>query len=116
MNQATVIYIIDDNTIDSLLVEKFLRQELTMVDIYIFPSAHLALERLKKLDPFSSQYPHLILLDKVMPAIDGWQFMESFYELNKGREVNCKVILLSSLEDEYDLAKKLQYQVDMVAK
>ena len=52
-------------------------------------------------------HPHLILLDLMLPDMDGWQLCTRFREMSR-----VPIIVLTALRDEEDLVKALQLGAD----
>ncbi len=53
--------------------------------------------------------PDLILLDLILPKKDGYDFLEKMKTMEEKRDV--PVIILSNLEEKYDIEKALSYGV-----
>ncbi len=79
---------------------------------YDVVSAQSGLEALEKLETIM---PQLILLDIVMPEMDGYAVCEKLQERSETK--NIPVIFLTALEEEQDKAKALSYgAVDYIVK
>jgi len=46
--------------------------------------------------------PELILLDALMPVMDGWKFAEEFEKLNKGKNFKSKIVMLTGTPAEIE--------------
>jgi DNA-binding response OmpR family regulator len=83
------IMLIDDSTTNNLLYENILDSE--GYEVVVCDDARLGLKKLKK------EQPDLILLDLMMPRMDGFNFMEKMHsELDIK---NIPVIILTARED-----------------
>ena len=89
------ILIIEDEPDIMLAVSMFLEGE--GYTVYGAENGFVALELLKKHD-----LPHLILLDMVMPVMNGWQFASEFLQLY-GRKV--PIIVMTAAADAEQRAK-----------
>lgn len=100
------IWIIDDDPIARLLIEKRFTRDFDQVQCAQFSNGEEALEKLKEIEP--DDYPGLIILDLNMPILDGWGFLD---ELNiKSDLKNLKVAVLTSSIDAFDEEKAKEYQ------
>jgi len=62
------------------------------------------------LDLLKTQSPHVIILDVMMPMVDGYAALEQI-KMND-QHINCKVIFLSAKNKESDMAKGLSLGAD----
>lgn len=97
---ATVM-LIDDNTIDTFIHKKLIESNRFAEHIQSHLDAREALEFLKNAP--ENEWPELILLDIMMPGMDGFEFLDAFAELERGQKNRIKVILLSTSESFKDL-------------
>lgn len=74
-------------------------------EIITTKSAGEGLAYLKNLSKKPDLLPEIILLDILMPVMDGFEFIEEFIKLPEAISKNCKIILLSSSESFKDLNK-----------
>jgi DNA-binding response OmpR family regulator len=77
-------------------------QYLVEAEGYEVDTAHNGREALERM---SAAKPDVILLDLMMPVMDGWQFVE---ELRKGPHAQVPVIVLSAIHGLSAKAKQLQ--------
>lgn len=97
------VMLIDDNTIDLFINKSLLETSGFSTQIETFESAQEALIHLS-VCPFN-ELPSVVFLDIMMPAMDGFQFLESFEKLPSEVKSKCKVIMLSTSESFKDLNK-----------
>ncbi len=85
-DRATILVVDDDPVVRTALLQ-FLDE-----DGYRAVGAENGREAL---DLVASEKPRMILLDLMMPVMDGWQFLEEWN--GRPREERCPVVLLSGL-------------------
>jgi ammonium transporter len=86
------ILVIDDDPNQRDMVTRTLQKEGWMVE-----EAENGLEGLKKLDTFA---PDLILLDLMMPEMDGFQFLTELQKTEEGRSIPVVVVTAKDLTSE----------------
>ncbi len=112
------ILVVDDNESDRLLAKFAIEDSGLTDDIYFSNDGKEAIDFIgdydKNKDLFNHKYPPtLILLDINMPAMNGFEFLESYEKHNKDERYNSVVILmLTSSHSEAD--KKRASQFDTV--
>ena len=98
------IFIIDDDEISIFLTERSLQMGGFEVDIQTFLSAEDALAILSN-SP-EKELPNIIFLDLNMPNVNGWEFIETFKQLNQKKPLEkCLIYILTSSLDTSDIAK-----------
>lgn len=90
------ILLIED---DSFLVDIYTTK--LKEDGFSVASAFDGEEGLKKIE---EEKPDLVLLDIVIPIIDGWEFLKKIRKINK----DLKIIILSNLGQKADVEKGLK--------
>src|SRR6476620_11041262 len=68
-------------------------------------TAMAALDYLRKMPKDSKDYPDFIFLDINMPEKDGWEFLSEFAALQDPPCPPCRIFILSSSIDLYDIKK-----------
>lgn len=92
------VLIVDDVPLNILLVRKMLSQ-------YTF-QIQTASDGQAALDIISSDTPDLVLLDLMMPGVDGFEVIERVRAFEKTK--NLPIIILSALNTEADIARGMQ--------
>ncbi len=102
-----LIYLIEDNKADSLIGCSVIKKTLPSATVQPFFQAHSALESLQAIsNGQESKIPALILLDIVMPSMDGFDFLEQYqqFSLATAPQRPLLYVLTTSLSAS-DLAK-----------
>jgi len=103
-NKIKILFIDDDRATNFL--NKYIAKSNDKIDsISLSHSGFEAIDFLKSCLHDYSKKPNLIFLDINMPAMNGWDFLEEFYELDKKLIDGIKVVILSSSDDPTDLNK-----------
>ncbi|WP_448518418.1 response regulator [Rhodoflexus sp.] len=104
------IMLIDDDPIVNMVSKTLLQRSYPGIIIHTFLKAEDALQFLKT----TKEQPALILLDVVMPEMNGWQFLAAFEQLDYKPPV-C--MLSSSLrKSDHEEAKKYASVIDFIIK
>lgn len=97
----SIIMLIDDNEIDLFINIKVLRIAQVGKQYLSFTSSSEAIEYLKS-SPVEN-LPELIFLDINLPLLNGYGFLSQFDELEKYIKAHCKIIVVTSSEDDKDM-------------
>ena len=98
------ILIVDDDTFIRRMVEEAFHQE--KAQIITAANGHEGLQK------FFSERPELVILDVMMPYVDGWEALRQIRNLS-----NTPVIMLTSLREDADVIRGLEDgAVDFVTK
>jgi CheY-like chemotaxis protein len=109
--------LIDDNEMDNFINQKVIEANSFADRIYTNTNGLSALEFLNNLyvqqETLDEMIPDIIFVDLNMPLINGFQFIEKFYELPKEFVENSKIVILtSSLSDnDREIAKQLNPEI-----
>lgn len=93
-----LVMVIDNNNLCCFIAQTMVNQLKSNVDSRILPSAFSALQYLNESITNNKQcpWPDLILLDIVMPVIDGHLFLNEYEKFSKDVRSNTKVVMVSS--------------------
>ncbi len=103
------VLLIDDSEIDSLINKKVLEKSGYCANIHVMCSAREALNYLIQLTDLPGFPSLFIFLDIRMPDIDGFEFLEHFYQLPESIHNNTRIIMLSSSIDSDDYHKAMSF-------
>lgn len=95
------VLIIDDNPVDVKIHEALIDATKFAKSIKSYNSAKEAIVYLE--NSKVEDAPDVILLDIIMPEMDGFQFLEAFAQLSSDLHKKCKVVLLSTSDSFKDL-------------
>ncbi len=101
------ILLIDDNRIDTMLSSKIITNEQIASKVLIYQKAQEALAYLQELQ---GSFPDAILLDVMMPEMNGVQFLEKFAALSLPHKITVILLSGSVLTQEQKNAFEELYQ------
>ena len=104
----SLVMLIDDNELDNFVNKKMIEAEAFAGATTIHPSAQSALDYLKKNEGSADLIPGLILLDIMMPEMDGFGFLDAFEKLADSVKTKCKIVMLSTSDSFKDLNRANQ--------
>jgi CheY-like chemotaxis protein len=99
------IILIDDNEIDIVVNTKLLKLANLTENVFSFHSCMEAMDYISANLDSLNQKPNVILLDIQMPGIDGFGCLDEIDKLPDAFNGNCKVFMLSSSIDRYDIQR-----------
>ncbi|SFD25744.1 response regulator [Algibacter pectinivorans] len=99
------ILFIDDDKATNFLNKHLAKGYGDIESIYLKHSGFEAMEFLENCCNNCENIPNLIFLDINMPAMNGWEFLEEFYNLDEKVVNQIKVIILSSSDDPGDIKR-----------
>ena len=108
-NYFQKIMIVDDDSVDRMILKKLLIQVELAEEIIEVETGYKALDILTATGKQHESFPELIFLDVNMPAMTGLEFLDVFIQLSRHYTSRCRIILVSSAENDTDRQKSLQY-------
>lgn len=105
-NMTPTVWIIDDDLVSQFATEYCIRQANNASSVKSFDNASESLVNLKECIKIGEGIPQIILLDLVMPEMDGWEFLREIQKL-VGWEDKVSVYIISAFakSKDRDLAK-----------
>lgn len=105
------VAIIDDDDIFIFLSTRALENIGFTEDINKFNDSKKGLEYLISLQADESTFPTMLLVDINMPALNGWDIVETLEKIDSEVVRKCKVFILSSSLDGRDKEKALNFKM-----
>lgn len=96
------ILLIDDDKINNYLNSRLIKKSNICVNLEIAQNGSEGLTLIQQKITANTKLPNLILLDINMPIMDGFEFMNSFKELNCD---DVKIVLLTTSSNPDDIRK-----------
>lgn len=102
------VMIIDDNNIDLYITKRLIIKTNFGKKVLEYAEAAEALKYLQENQDTISLLPQIIFIDIYMPGMSGFEFMECYDLLTDTLKKYCKVYIISSTIDEYDIERSRQ--------
>jgi len=99
------VMLVDDNDTDNFISKRIIEITNFASEVEIKNSGKAALDYLKNHKNNLDKLPDLIFLDINMPIVDGFVFLYEFEKFNNIIRNKCKVIILSSSDNQRDIDK-----------
>lgn len=99
--KLNTIMLIDDDEPTNFLSRMLIEEARCAEHIQVADSGKVALDYLSK----SNNSPDLIFLDINMPAMNGWEFLEKYKELEKAKQGKIVIIMLTTSLNPDDKVK-----------
>jgi CheY-like chemotaxis protein len=107
MKTFDLTFVVEDDEISSILIEKTIRRNESFKEIQLFENGKAAYDYLNDAIANDKPLPDLIYLDINMPLMDGWEFLDAVQKLGKPGQI--PVIMLTSSISEVDLENSKAY-------
>lgn len=96
------ILLIDDDEISNFLNQSMIKKSGLFEEVNVLNSAVSALDFLRKLESENEPFPDVILLDLMMPVMDGFEFLKELDAIDQGLQKSLKIVMLTSSLDPKD--------------
>lgn len=96
--------VIDDSYIDRLVSGMLIRRTYHVTDVHEVSGALQGLEWICAQE-INENNPLIILLDIMMPQMNGFEFLEAFDKLDEHIKENSRIVMLSSTLDHDDIRR-----------
>ncbi len=112
------VMLIDDNELDNFINQKVIEMHNFSERVYVNSSGLSAIEFIKNLtvnkELMDQLVPAVIFVDINMPFMDGFQFIEQFYKLQKDLQVKSRIAILTSSFNPADKETAAKISSDIV--
>ncbi len=95
-NKLNTVLVIDDDEPTNFLNQMIIEESGCAENIKAVQSGQEALDYLTREKDNWSKGPDLIFLDINMPAMNGWEFLEQYKQLDKERQARVMVVMLTT--------------------
>src|SRR5712671_2348381 len=94
------ILLVDDDEVTNVHNKNLIEKSGLVEKVTVVGSGMDALSLLRMRSDSGGIQPELILLDTLMPVMDGWQFAEEFKKLTEEKNFTTKIVMLSGTQEE----------------
>lgn len=112
MKKFQDICIIDDDAIAIFGLKRSMESLGLSKNISVFENGLDAIERFEQIIKNGSRLPSLIFVDLNMPVMDGWHFLEEFFEMHPSGKESPLIFIMSSSIDVKDLEKAKSHDLE----
>lgn len=104
------LLLIDDDELTSFLLKKLVKGVGGVREFVLKENGLEAIEYLADLRLNGEAFPQLILLDIDMPVMNGYEFVELFEKLYWQKDLDLKLIMITSSKRQLDFKKCLSFK------
>jgi CheY-like chemotaxis protein len=108
MQADKTFLVIDDSYIDRLVSGMLIKRTFSVTDVHEVNGGKQAIEWLQS-HPYKKENHLIILLDIMMPQMNGFEFLERFDELDSPLKEKTTIVMLSSTLDHEDITRARQH-------
>ncbi|MDX3915422.1 MAG: response regulator [Pseudosphingobacterium sp.] len=101
--------VIDDDDLDGLIAKKFISLTGKAKNVLLMQSGREALDHLAAFELTMVDATWIIVLDLMMPGMDGFQFLDEFSKLPASVKQHFRIMILTLSSDPYRLKKLAHY-------
>ncbi|WP_166670639.1 response regulator [Olivibacter sp. XZL3] len=101
--------VIDDDDLDCMIAKKFISLTGKATEISVMQSANEALNFLSGFEYTAPSFSWVIVLDVMMPGMDGFQFLDEFSKFPPSIKRHFRIMILTLSNDPYRLKKLGEY-------
>ncbi len=104
------VMIVDDSKMDLMLNQIILETEHYAKSILSYSSPSEAINYLDEAEQGKQTFPDILFLDLNMPVLSGFDILNRFDAFTSPQSKECKIYVLSSSDDEEDIARLKTYK------
>lgn len=109
-NRLNCILLVDDDIATNFINKKIIQKANIIEQVHVALNGKEAIEYISNKGKFESDNnkypkPEMILLDINMPVMDGWEFIETYKNLDIENKENIAIVMLSSSFNPADKTK-----------
>ena len=109
MSGENNVILIDDDPMFNFINTKIIENTKVGFTVEAYEDAQAALNELGNVAQSVTEFRCLIFVDINMPELNGWDFLEQFSKLPESFVNSCRIYMLSSSNDIYDIDKSKKY-------
>jgi len=109
MKPLKSLFVIDDDAMYRYIAESAIKSAGLPLQISVFPNGREAIDALERNIDSEENLPDLILLDLMMPIMDGWAFLNYYEQLKPrlGKQIVIYIVTTSNNTVDLDRAKQI---------
>lgn len=111
MKKIKLACLIDDDPIFIYGTKRLMNEIDFCEEALVYNNGQSALDGLRQRIERGEHFPEVILLDLNMPIMNGWDFLDEFCKIERTKEEDVTVYIISSSIDPRDLEKVKNYDI-----